>query len=563
MAAAAVVLTSAAGHCQLLEFCRLKDVKIEPLPNAVRIRLIADGVMRMEWDPRDFWEQDVKTKQWHRRKRKDFRFLLENVRGIPAALVNVAVHPVSHIEFSVPPGARESLGVICTIHLYEPAVIGEFRTEPVDWARGRITGDEDYGWPIHVDIEPSHDKRQLYIFVNSVRPHEPGWKRTGKITATPQMFVFARDGRFHVSAVNVDIHKLVQRLSSLAHVPVYIDDQVQRRASVELDGMTVQEVLQAIARAYGLSLVHRDGAYFLSSGVPEATAAYWTSTVGHIPLKYISADSALHSLPDILLSYVRPDPESNSLVVVGPSELVEKVRRDVAVLDRPVWHTRLRAWLVECTCSGDDLRNVRLELSGGEANWQIDSDGRLFVDVAGRRPREILANLRALRRRGLVRVRSSPSIAVANGQGAELFAGQRQYYWRLMTNFRGIQEIGVTYAEAGVRLACLTYASREAIRAAFEFRSDAFVRGGKAPTALQRRVATTLRVRSGDMVVAGGLRELSSDRRHGRSGIYGDMPLVGPLFSSRETHETDHELWVLIRLEARRGALPQPGEGGI
>ncbi|MBC7288251.1 MAG: hypothetical protein H5T86_09455 [Armatimonadetes bacterium] len=558
---AAALAVAGIACCQLLEFCRLKDVKVEPLPNGVRIRLIADGVIRLSYDALDYWQQDPRTKEWYRRQRKDFSFLLENVRGIPASLISVARYPVSHIEFGVPPGTRESLGVICTVHLYQLAVLGDIRTRAEDENRGSAEEAEEYPTPIYVDVEPSHDGSQLYIFVKSDRPYEPGWKRTDAISAPPSLHIFRKpDGTFHASAVNVDIHQVLQRLSTLAQVPIYIDDEVQHSVSLEVDGMSVDQIIEAIAAAYALSVARSGGAYYLSTGLPGSAAAYWAATVARIPLRHITAQSALDSLPDVLRRYVRPDPESNVLVAVGSATLVQKVARDVEKLDQPVWYTRAYAWVVESACDYDDWRRVRAQVLGGETQLDVDSDGTLFVDVDRRRPHEILAQLRVLRSRGLIKLRASPSVAVANGQWAELFVGQRQYYWRLVQTYRR-QEIGVTYAEAGTRLGFSPVASGEAVRATIVLRSDAFGGSSLPPIALQRRIRTTLMVPSGGTVIAGGIHERQADKQHTESTLHDWLPLMGSAFTGREQQGAFRELWIFLKFEARRGSIPAY-EGG-
>jgi hypothetical protein len=544
------------ARAQLLEFCELTEVTSEALPNGVRIHLKADGIIRTTWNMRDYFSQDEEG-EWHRKRLRRFTFLLWNVRGAPAPMVSVGIYPVSHLEFEVPPGARESVGLLCTLVLYKEGTIGRWVRRSDDETRGREDELGDDVAPVRVDIEPRRDRQELIIFVTADRPIQVQPVEERKIRAQERLQVELRDGLFHVDAVNTDLHELVHRISVLANVPVYLDDHVQRRASVELVGVTLEELLTGLVAGYGLGLtksgVNGRVTYFISSGVPDTASAYWTSEVRHIPLHHIPADSALHSLPDCLLPYVHPDRQNNALVVAGPPSLIEKVARDVAVLDQPVWYTNLRGWVVECTASGASAREVALALSGGDTRGQTSSAGDLWVRTDDQQPKEILVRLRALREKGLIRVRAFPSISVANGRIGELFIGEEQYIWRLVGSR---QEIKMAAVAAGTRLWCRPYTGGQVVNIKAVLESNNIIKAGTEPTLAQRRVATTLCLRSGQTVVAGGLRMMETTTQRVRPWPLGGWPITGPLIQGQTGAIQEKQLWVLLQPRVRRGAVP-------
>lgn len=558
---AAVILGLLAppAGAQLLEFCQLTHVKIKHLPNGVSIRLVADGVIKVAWDPLTYWRQE-ESGEWVRKRMRRFPFLLQNVRGAPASTVPVGIYPVSHLEFAVPPGARESVGLICTIVLYKPGSIGFWSDISRDRRRG-LERDRNVA-PIRVDLEPSRTRRELLIFVTSDRPYEPPPQRQKKITAAPGLEVRWLDGRLWVSSVNADLHELIERVSFVAGVPVFLDDQVQRRASLQLDGVTLDEFLSSVAAAYGLCLTQTEGAYFITAGVPDSAAAFWASQVKRIPLHHISPESALYSLPDILLKYVHAHPEANSLVVAGPAPLVDKVARDVAELDKPVWYTRLRTWVIECTGTAEQLQEIQWSLSGGTTSAEMNSHGSLSLSVAGARPRELLVRLSALRTKGLAKVRACPSIAIANGQWGELFVGEKQHFWRIVPLWRGRQEIRLTTAEAGIRLACRPHTGGGPVTMLMVLQSDSFVSRTLPPAVERRRLVTTLRIGPGDSVIAGGMSveyQAAQVRRPWPRQVW---PNLGALATGRSRHRLTRQMWIILEARARQGEVPRAWGGG-
>ncbi|MCD6351746.1 MAG: hypothetical protein J7M26_06475 [Armatimonadetes bacterium] len=556
---ALAVTGAACGWAQLLEFCHLTDVKVEPRPNGVRIRLVADGVIKPSWNMGNFWQQDTEG-QWHRRKMRRFTFLLRNVRGAPASMISIARYPVSHLEFEVPPGARESVGLICTLVLYKDGVIGEWRRHPDDQNRGRADEIDAGDGPIRVDVEASRSRSQLLIFVTTDRPYEAEPKRQEKILAPEHLEVTVAGDVLYVDAVNADLHELLRQTAVLTGLPIYVDDEVERRCSIQLEGVRLREFLRALEVGYGLSVSELSAdasgkAYFVTDGAPDTGAAFQTSRTAHIPLRYITAESAFYALPDCVWTYVRPDQGTNSLVVTGSEDIISKVARDVAALDKPVWHTSLRAWVVEMTRQNERTRDASLFLAGGTAQGTLSSDGTLSVSVNDAKPHDVLARLRDLRKRGLVKIKAMPSIAVANGQWGALFSGERQYFWRLTNTYRGQQEVRVVSVEVGTRLACHPTTSGGVVRLQMLLENNNLVSAGAEPTVSTKRVWTTLLVPSGKTVVAGGLKlaERGKERRTPFFARFG--PGLSDIFAGRTEARREREVWILLQPQARRGAV--------
>jgi type II secretory pathway component GspD/PulD (secretin) len=407
----------------------------------------------------------------------------------------------------------------------------------------------------------SHSFSELLLFAHSDRPSEPEVEDKRKITAPPSLQVFASDGRVYVSAVNADLQELLRQVSEVAGVRIVCADEVERRASANLPGLPVGELLRDLARAYGLALAERDGAYYVSGGGLDTAPGYWACEVREVPLHHITPESALYSLPDVLLGYVQVSPASNSLVVAGPKAMVDKVEGDLKVLDQPVWFTRLRGWVVEASGDEEDSRDLDLALAGGTTVAAASSWGHLALEVAGARPREVLARLDALQSRDVVKVRSCPSVAVANGQWGELFVGENQRFWQLAGY---IQQMITAQVSAGVRIRCRPRTSGGSITMDLTLDSDSFVGFALPPRVQRRSVSSTLRVTDGDTILVGGLRsvEMQRERRTPRPGV--TLPLFTAVATGMAKVKTFQDLWVLLEARARRGSVPtEAGGAGI
>ena len=66
------------------------------------------------------------------------------------------------------------------------------------------------------------------------------------------------------------------------------------------------------------------------------------------------------------------------------------------------------------------------------------------------------------------------------------------------------------------------------------------------PNKTKRTASTTVRVRDGQTVVIGGLRQMESRRKYSRIPIISEIPLLGELFKSHRIEHTSVELAVFI-----------------
>ena len=183
------------------------------------------------------------------------------------------------------------------------------------------------------------------------------------------------------------------------------------------------------------------------------------------------------------------------------------------------------------------------------------------MQVVDARPHELLVRARSLRSRGRVHVTACASIAVQNGKYAELFLGERQYYWRIVDISRRRQEYRVSSAEAGTRLQCKPCTAGDIVTLWLRLENDFFVGTTLPPAIRQRRVTTTLRVCPDDTVLIGGLKISESTVELQRPWPHHDPFRIGVLATGRFKVKVARRLFVLLELRARRGSVP-PRWGG-
>ncbi|MFQ5811271.1 MAG: hypothetical protein ACE5JM_16765, partial [Armatimonadota bacterium] len=118
-----------------LVYCNVTDVQAKAMTNGVQITVVADGILRWEWES--------KAAEAEKGKVTRIGLRLQNARSkIDKTFINIGETPVSHVQISVPRDAEEGVGLIFVVTLTEPSTF---------------------------DVELSRDQQALIITVHSER----------------------------------------------------------------------------------------------------------------------------------------------------------------------------------------------------------------------------------------------------------------------------------------------------------------------------------------------------------------------------------------------------------
>ncbi len=537
---ALVLLAPAVVFGQREDFVELEKVEVEEVSNAVRLRLTADGVLQVNASTywaygRTLWGllSGVGDEPEAGPDRR-ISFMLPNVRSGAAPAVQVAKYPVSHLEFSLMPGARGGVGFLCTVVLYRPGYLTVIDTG----GRARdLSYEQEYNGP-QVMLQTTRGQNELLITVLSDRPKEPPPERPVVAPAPAHLEVSGGADGLSVHAVNADMHLLLERVSRLAQVQVYLDDKVDIQVTTHLESVPLERFLQTLVLGYGLSLRREGDTYFVSLSQVETAVPFWAAETRSVPLRYLSAAEAVLLLPDVLLSYIRANEEGNALVMNGPSLLLDRIERDLRVIDRPAYHCRLRAWVVSGRDVAERLEEITGRASGGTTAWQADSSGQVRIEVAERRAYELVTSLRRLATRRQLHMKALPVVQVKNGQQARLFVGEK-IYW--------VQQSGLASMEAGAELEIEPLTAGDWITASVKVNSSFLGETNDlGPLVFRRAAEGMVRLRSGDTIIIGGLRlvERSKERRK-----------TAMLLEGRYSYEEEQEVWVLLQARASLASL--------
>jgi len=146
--------------------------------------------------------------------------------------------------------------------------------------------------------------------------------------------------------------------------------------------------------------------------------------------------------------------------------------------------------------------------------------------------------LRRLATRRQLQMEALPVVQVKNGQRARLFVGEK-IYW--------VQQSGLASAEAGAALEIEPCTGGEWITASVRVNSSFLAETNDlGPLVLRRSAEGTVRLRSGDTVIIGGLRLSQTTRDRRKTGV---VP------TGRRDVEQEQEVCVLLQAWASLAPL--------
>lgn len=165
-----------------------------------------------------------------------------------------------------------------------------------------------------------------------------------------------------------------------------------------------------------------------------------------------------------------------------------------------------------------------------------------------------LTTMRLLEENGVARTLASPNLVATSGDSAVFLAGGEFP----VPIARGVSEgsisVSIEWKEYGVRLKCIpTVLGDGRIRlyvapevSAPDYSRSVLLGGYQVPGVVSRRVATTVELAAGEVLVIGGVKHTEDIKTVKKVPILGDIPLLKVLFRSKKTERIDRDLVIVV-----------------
>ncbi|WP_075341347.1 type II secretion system protein GspD [Tenacibaculum agarivorans] len=291
------------------------------------------------------------------------------------------------------------------------------------------------------------------------------------------------------------------------------------------------------------------------------------------------SDALINMLPKEVISdlEIKTDIELNAFIVSGDQQKINKLKKFLKKIDKPVPVVLIEVMILEVNKSntldtgvefgvgdsptkstGDLFPSANVTLGASAINRLIGGFNGFGSLNAGRVVPNFFAKIKALETNGNVRVRSTPKLATLNGHSAMLSSGERSYYAVVRRDVIGTQNPQTSTirnyvpidADLSISIKPLV-AGDDQITLSINVVQSSF-NGERideeAPPGLNSREFTSaLRVKDQDVVILGGLEENVKNDSGSGVPFLARIPVIKWLFSKRVRTASKSKLSVLIR----------------
>lgn len=358
--------------------------------------------------------------------------------------------------------------------------------------------------------------------------------------------------------METDLRQALMDVAAQAKVNIIMDDTVTGWVTLEFTNVPLEKALEMMLLPYGFVYRKMDGFYLVGSADIKNPVFNVLSSTEVIKLNYVTASQAYSLLSKFYEPYVQMDETSNKITVTGPPAIVQRVKEDLAKIDRPPQQIMIEAMVTEL--SEDASKTLGADWTWGFSNKLItpsETTGELQLDklvagltytTTGEFTRQILASLKVLVDKGQAEIRANPRLATLEGQPASIFVGRKEYFVVDLSSGTTVSRTLQT-VDVGVTLNVIPYVTdQQEITVTIEPEVSELNSAGDAtlPSISRRTAKATIRVKDGDTIVIGGLRQQNKFTKRTKIPFLGDLPIIGYFFSSTSTVTTTSEVVILI-----------------
>ena len=271
------------------------------------------------------------------------------------------------------------------------------------------------------------------------------------------------------------------------------------------------------------------------------------------------------------------DQKSNKVLVSASPRYIDTVRKIIEELDASPPQVMIQVLLAEVTLDDSEEWGLDFNVGIDVASSNIGGDGYVFNKLAAGAgaatalgvPNFSVAStdfellVRALEVQGRLEVLSRPQVTVNNNEPAFIQVGESVSVPTGANQFQDRVSIVTERESVGILMNVTPSISPDGfVRLQIEpsissvsNRTTQIDENFEAPIITERRVETVVTVQDGQTVVIGGLIQTVGEERVWKLPLFGDIPLVGEIFKSRQRSNVKTELLVVLR------PIVIPGDG--
>ncbi len=291
------------------------------------------------------------------------------------------------------------------------------------------------------------------------------------------------------------------------------------------------------------------------------------------------AEAIVNILPDEVIADldIKVDYELNSFLVSGPAANINRFKKFITSIDKPVPVVLIEVMLIEVRRTS----TVETGISWGIGDEPVETRGGIFPNTdltlgantvnkiiggfdgfgsfnIGQVVPEFFAQIKAMEQNGNIKIRSTPKLSTLNGHRANLSIGETTYYVVTSQNFFGsqiptsseVRNFQPIDAELAVSIKPLVSGNGQVTLDINVIQSDFSgerIDEDAPPGLTSREFSSIIRMQNQDLAILGGLEEKVKNDSGNGVPFLARIPVIKWFFSQRRREDTKQKLTILIK----------------
>lgn len=396
-------------------------------------------------------------------------------------------------------------------------------------------------------------------------------KKNNKIAITRDE---SRPELISLEANNVKLEDVVIGLFEEVEASYFIYSKIEGNINVKLEQQSLENILENIST---------NTKYYFTA-IDSNTYSYGERLVEGvrsnevIPIKYRDVAGILEHFPSQIIKdiEIKEHADLNSLIVSGSQKNIDEIKDFLEQIDKPIPVVLIDVIVIDYSSN----KNLEAGVTFGNKEEPVVSGGRMFpsadytfsansinkilnsfdrfgaLNLGGVNP-NFYVSLKALESNGIIDIKSTPKLSALNGKEATFTNGSEEFYLIEQLNTIGTQNPQLqrtqnwksVKASLDIKITPSVSLNGEVtLMVAFSQTSfTARIAPTAPPGVADRSLTSTVRVRDGDMVLLGGLEQISKNESGSGVPFLSRIPIIKWFFSSRSKTKSDSKLHVFIK----------------
>ena len=377
----------------------------------------------------------------------------------------------------------------------------------------------------------------------------------------------------HLEAINVPITEVIKTVATKANVNYFMYSEIKGHCTAYVSGVTFEELLTFLLQTTEYTYKLDGGLFLIGDRKFEGLRSYKV-----FQFTYRSIDNVHDVIPAELRKGVeiKEFRELNSILLSGSLPQIYEIEAFLKEIDKVVPMVMIEVIIMQINksrtiktgitaglsdssvaTSGTFLPGPNLTLSSSTITDFIQGLGIGSLTNLGTVTPNFYVTLNALETNANVEVRSMPKLSTLNGHDANMSIGQTVYYSIETQNTLGslttntIKTVQYQSVQANQTLSIKPLVSGDdQVTLTIEVNQSSFLPNSNAtgpPNSSTTQFKSIIRVKNEEMIVLGGLENISKSLNSSGTPLLSRIPIIGALFSTKSKAKSKSILVLFIK----------------